>query len=46
MSDYDFKAASLDGYGEDWPICYDDLVPYYNKIEVLAILGKRGPLKV
>ena len=31
MSDYDFKAASRDGIGEDWPICYDDLVPYYER---------------
>ncbi len=41
MSDYDFKAASRDGYGEDWPICYDDLVPYYNKIEgFLGVVGE------
>ncbi|MBL8170138.1 MAG: GMC family oxidoreductase [Acidobacteria bacterium] len=33
MSDYDFKAASRDGYGEDWPISYADLEPYYNQVE-------------
>ena len=33
MSDYDFKAASRDGYGEDWPISYADLAPYYDKVE-------------
>ena len=40
MSDYDFKAASHDGIGEDWPICYDELVPYYEKVEeFLKIVG-------
>jgi choline dehydrogenase-like flavoprotein len=40
MSDFDFKAASLDGIGEDWPICYDELVPYYDKVEeFLKIFG-------
>jgi len=33
MSDYDFKAASRDGYGEDWPISYAELEPYYNQVE-------------
>ena len=40
MSDYDFKAASRDGIGEEWPICYDDLVPYYDRVEeFLGIVG-------
>jgi choline dehydrogenase-like flavoprotein len=40
MSDYDFKAASRDGIGEDWPICYDDLVPHYEKVEkFLGVVG-------
>jgi choline dehydrogenase-like flavoprotein len=40
MSDYDFKAASRDGVGEDWPISYADLVPYYDNIEdFLGIIG-------
>lgn len=33
MGDIDFKAASHDGYGEDWPIQYSDLVPYYEEVE-------------
>ncbi len=33
LSNYDFKAASHDGYGEDWPISYEDLAPYYDKVE-------------
>lgn len=39
-SDYDFKAASRDGFGEDWPISYADLDPYYDRVE--AFLGIRG----
>lgn len=35
MSDLDFKAASRDGWGEDWPINYEDLVPYYEESERL-----------
>src|SRR6202011_5731198 len=33
MSDNDFKAASHDGYGDDWPISYDEMVPYYEEVE-------------
>jgi choline dehydrogenase-like flavoprotein len=33
MSDLDFKAASHDGYGDDWPISYQDLAPYYEIVE-------------
>ncbi|HVS88232.1 MAG TPA: GMC family oxidoreductase [Candidatus Acidoferrum sp.] len=33
FSDWDFKAASRDGYGEDWPISYKDIAPYYDLVE-------------
>ncbi|HKG22850.1 MAG TPA: GMC family oxidoreductase [Blastocatellia bacterium] len=33
LSNYDFKAASHDGYGDDWPISYEDIAPYYDKVE-------------
>ncbi|MDX2150789.1 MAG: GMC family oxidoreductase [Bryobacteraceae bacterium] len=33
MSDLDFKAASHDGYGDDWPVGYEELVPYYEQVE-------------
>jgi choline dehydrogenase-like flavoprotein len=40
LSDYDFKAKSHDGYGEDWPIAYADLAPYYDKVDLyLGIAG-------
>ena len=32
----DFKAKSLqDGWGDDWPITYDEVAPYYDKVEQL-----------
>lgn len=33
LSDLDLKAASHDGYGQDWPISYRDLVPFYDIVE-------------
>jgi len=33
MSDLEFKAASRDGYGENWPISYADIAPYYDRVE-------------
>ncbi|HEV2447712.1 MAG TPA: GMC family oxidoreductase, partial [Candidatus Sulfopaludibacter sp.] len=33
MADYEFKAASRDGYGMDWPIGYADIKPYYDRVE-------------
>ena len=33
LSDLDFKAKSHDGFGEDWPISYADLAPYYDIVE-------------
>lgn len=40
LSDYDFKAASRDGYGTDWPISYADVAPYYDKVDrYLGISG-------
>ncbi len=36
----DFKRKSIDGLGDDWPIGYDDVKPYYDKIdELLGIFG-------
>ncbi len=35
MGPYDFRPYSRDGKGFDWPITYEDLVPYYDKTEEL-----------
>jgi choline dehydrogenase-like flavoprotein len=45
LSDYDFKAASRDGYGMDWPISYQDVAPYYDKVDLcLGISGHKENL--
>lgn len=45
LSDYDFKAASRDGFGMDWPISYADIAPYYDKVDLyLGISGHRENL--
>ena len=33
---WDFKGRSRDGYGDDWPISYDDISPYYDKVDRLV----------
>ncbi len=33
LSDLDFKAASHDGYGMDWPISLAEIEPYYERVE-------------
>ena len=43
MSDDDFKAASRDGHGADWPISYGDLSPYYDRVE--TFLGVNGTME-
>lgn len=32
---YDFRPRSRDGLGMDWPISYEDVAPYYDKVELL-----------
>ncbi|PYQ08700.1 MAG: GMC family oxidoreductase [Acidobacteria bacterium] len=45
LSDYDFKAKTHDGYGEDWPISYADIQPYYDKVDLyLGIAGHKENL--
>ena len=33
LSSLDFAAASHDGYGDNWPVTYEEMVPYYEKVE-------------
>ena len=33
FSPIDFKSKTRDGIGDDWPITYDDISPYYDKVE-------------
>ncbi len=40
FADYDFKPYSTDGLGDDWPITYEEIAPYYDKTE--AFIGVTG----
>jgi choline dehydrogenase-like flavoprotein len=33
FGDIDFRAASLDGYDVDWPVTYEEIAPYYSRVE-------------
>lgn len=36
----DFRVRSLDGMGDDWPISYEEIAPYYDRIErLIGIFG-------
>ncbi len=40
ISDDQLKPASRDGFGQNWPIGYNDLDPWYDKVETfLGVLG-------
>jgi choline dehydrogenase-like flavoprotein len=42
----DFKRKSIDGLGDDWPIGYDDVKPYYDKIDrLLGVFGSMEGLE-
>jgi choline dehydrogenase-like flavoprotein len=41
----DFRRRSLDGMGDDWPITYDEIAPYYDRVdELVGIFGSREGL--
>jgi len=40
----DFRRKTLDGLGDDWPITYEDLKPYYDKIDrFIGVFGVNLP---
>jgi choline dehydrogenase-like flavoprotein len=42
----DFKGKSRDGLGEDWPIGYDDIAPYYDRVDdLIGVFGTREGLR-
>lgn len=42
---HDFKRKSMDGLGDDWPLSYDDIAPYYDKVDrFVGIFGSREGL--
>ncbi len=42
----DFKHKSIDGHGDDWPISYDDVKPYYDKVDkMIGVFGTNEGLR-
>ena len=42
FSPMDFKPRSSDGMGDDWPISYEEIAPYYDKVEsYIGVFGTR-----
>jgi choline dehydrogenase-like flavoprotein len=40
LGPWDFKARSRDGLGDDWPIGYEDVKPYYDRLDqMVGIFG-------
>ncbi len=41
----DFKHKSIDGLGDDWPIGYEDVAPYYDKVDqLIGVFGSKENL--
>lgn len=41
LSDYEFKAKDHDGFGDNWPLSYADLAPYYERVEpIFRVAGR------
>jgi choline dehydrogenase-like flavoprotein len=42
LSDLEFKAAEIDGGGENWPISLADLAPFYSRVEaIFRVTGRK-----
>ncbi len=42
MAPVDFKVRSHDGMGDDWPLAYEDVAPYYDKVEsYIGVFGTK-----
>jgi choline dehydrogenase-like flavoprotein len=42
----DFRRKSIDGLGDDWPISYDDVAPYYDRVDrLVGIYGSREGIR-
>jgi choline dehydrogenase-like flavoprotein len=38
----DFKHHSIDGHGDDWPIGYDDVKPFYDRVDkMIGVYGSK-----
>jgi choline dehydrogenase-like flavoprotein len=42
----DFKRKDIDGMGDNWPIGYDDLKPYYDKVDkLIGVFGTKEGIR-
>ena len=42
----DFRGKSIDGLGDDWPIGYDDIAPYYDRLDrLVGLFGSNEGLR-
>jgi choline dehydrogenase-like flavoprotein len=42
----DFRRKTLDGLGDDWPITYDDLKPWYDRVDrLIGVFGSTEGLR-
>ena len=42
FAEVDFRARSRDGRGDDWPLTYQDLAPYYDKVDrYIGVFGSK-----
>jgi choline dehydrogenase-like flavoprotein len=45
LSNFEFGGKDHDGFGENWPIRYQDLAPYYDQIEpIFRVAGRKEGL--
>jgi choline dehydrogenase-like flavoprotein len=41
----DFQRKAIDGLGDNWPITYDDVAPYYDRVDrLIGVFGSREGL--
>ncbi len=42
----DFRRKSFDGLGDDWPISYEEIAPYYDRVDrLIGVFGSREGLR-
>ena len=42
LSNFEFKAAEIDGTGDSWPISLEDLAPFYSRVErIFRVAGRK-----
>ena len=45
LSDFEFKGKDHDGFGDNWPVSYEDLAPYYDRVEpMFRVSGRKEGL--